>query len=115
MNESRGKGKSQQPKAGSSGVASAAFSHWWQHPLVLVAWSVAVMIGYTLVSSTDTYAVVAEAVWIFGVIVWMIAADWRLPLRQRDGDFTLAQPCGARAESACTGNAVTKSDEGRVR
>lgn len=54
---------------------TGASLRWWQHPLVLIAWSMGVMIVYALFPSTDMAALVALLVWGVGVLAWMIAGD----------------------------------------
>lgn len=44
------------------------------HPLVPVTWSIGVAVVYALFPSTDTNAVIAESVWIFGLLAWMVVA-----------------------------------------
>jgi uncharacterized BrkB/YihY/UPF0761 family membrane protein len=57
-------------------VSESVFElRWWQHPLVVFAWSVAVMSVYALFPSSDVAALVALLVWGFGALVWMVAGD----------------------------------------
>lgn len=41
-------------------------------PLVPVTWSVAVAVVYALFPASDTNAVIAETIWIFGVVAWFL-------------------------------------------
>ena len=42
---------------------------------VLIAWSIGAAVGYALFPSTDTNAVIAEGIWIAGVVVWLLASS----------------------------------------
>jgi hypothetical protein len=54
-----------------------ASMRWWEHPLLLVAWSILALVVYALFPSSDTNAVVALLVWGVGALAWMVAGDAR--------------------------------------
>ena len=56
--------------------SAASELRWWEHPLIPFVWGAGVAAVYATFPSSDTTAVIAEAIWIIGVIVWMIGASW---------------------------------------